>query len=73
MNHEYKKSIVYIRDLKGYFLCEYCIKCNEIKDIIVISESNRLLTNEEILKKYNNLPIKELESLDSDFEKEEEV
>lgn len=66
MNHEYKKCLVYIRDLKGYFLCEYC--CSEIKDIIVISENNRLLTNEEILKKYNNLPIKELESLDSDFD-----
>lgn len=73
--HEYKECLVYVDEINGYFLCEYCIKCNKVKEVKLISKKDeekdewhlRLMSNKEILKKYKNLPIRRMNNLDSKY------
>ena len=73
--HEYKECLVYINEVNGYYLCEYCVKCNKVKGVKLVSEKDeklgegysRLLSNKEMLKKYKNLPIRRMNNLGSKY------
>ena len=73
--HEYKECLVYVDEVNGYFLCEYCVKCNKVIGVKLISEEDkesgeghlRLMSNKEILKKYKNLPMRRIKNLDSKY------
>ena len=73
--HEYKECLVYVDEINGYFLCEYCIKCNKVKGVKLITENDeelgewylRPMSNKEILKKYKNLPMRRMSKLDSKY------
>lgn len=73
--HEYKECLVYINEVNGYYLCEYCVKCNKVKELKLVSEKDetlgeghlRLLSNKEMLKKYKNLPMRRMNNLDSKY------
>ena len=73
--HEYKECLVYVNDINSYFLCEYCIECNKVKEVTMITENDeelgewhlRPMSNKEILKKYKNLPIRRMNNLDSKY------
>lgn len=73
--HEYKECLVYVDEVNGYFLCEYCVKCNKVKGVTLISEKDkelgeghlRLMSNKDILKKYKNLPMRRIKNLDSKY------
>lgn len=73
--HEYKECIVYVSEINGYCLCEYCVKCNKVKEVKLVSEKDkelgeghlRLMSNKDILKKYKNLPMRRMNNLDSKY------
>lgn len=73
--HEYKECLVYVDEVNGYCLCEYCVKCNKVKEVKLVSEKDkelgeghlRLMSNKDILKKYKNLPMRRMKSLDSKY------
>ena len=73
--HEYKECLVYINEVNGYYLCKYCVKCNKVKEVKLVSEKDekldegysRLLSNKEMLKKYKNLPMRRMNNLDSKY------
>lgn len=64
--HEYRNAILHIERYDVYYLCEYCIICGKIGDIwkdymeTVVDNgySRRLLTKEELLRKYRKYEIK---------------
>ena len=73
--HEYKECLVYVDEVIGYFLCEYCVKCNKVKEVKLVSTEDeelgsghlRLLSNKEMLKKYKDLPMRRIKKLDSKY------
>lgn len=73
--HEYKECLVYVNEINGYCLCEYCVECNKVKEVKLISKKDeekdewhlKLMSNKEILKKYKNLPMRRMKSLDSKY------
>lgn len=73
--HEYKECLVYVDEVNGYFLCEYCVKCNKVKGVKLVSTEDeelgnghlRLMSNKEILKKYKDLPMRRIKNLDSKY------
>lgn len=73
--HEYKECLVYVSDINGYFLCKYCVECNKVGNITMITEKDEELdewylqpmSNKEILKKYKDLPMRRMKSLDSKY------
>lgn len=73
--HEYKECLVYVDEMNSYCLCEYCVKCNKVKEVKLISKKDeekdewylRPMSNKEILKKYKNLPIRRMNNLDSKY------
>ena len=73
--HEYKECLVYVDEMNSYCLCEYCVKCNKVKGVKLISEKDeelgsghlRLMSNKDILKKYKNLPMRRIKNLDSKY------
>lgn len=71
--HEYKKCLLYVSELDDYMLADYCIECNKVYNIYVISEkiegtnSIRVLTKQEKLKKYKDLTVKRVEKLSDKY------
>lgn len=73
--HEYKECLVYVDEVNGYLLCEYCVKCNKVKGVKLVSTEDeelgnghlRLMSNKEILKKYKDLPMRRIKNLDSKY------
>lgn len=73
--HEYKECLVYVSDINGYFLCKYCVECNKVGNVTMITEKDEELgewylqpmSNKEILKEYKNLPMRRMKSLDSKY------
>lgn len=73
--HEYKECLVYVSDINSYFLCKYCVECNKVGNVTMITEKDEKLgewylqpiSNKEILKKYKDLPMRRMKSLDSKY------
>ena len=67
--HEYKQCLLYVDEIEDYVLADYCIHCNKIYNMYVISEKvegsnfERGLTKQEKLKKYKNLTVKRVGKL----------
>lgn len=55
--HEYKECLVHVSDINGYFLCKYCVECNKVGNIMII-------TDEKTLK---DLPLRKMKSLASKY------
>lgn len=73
--HEYKECLVHVSDIDGYFLCKYCVECNKVGNITMITEKDEELgewylpsmSNKEIFKKYKDLPMRRMKSLRSKY------
>ena len=71
--HEYKQCLLYVDEIEDYVLADYCIHCNKIYNMYVISEKvegsnfERGLTKQEKLKKYKNLTIKRVGKLSDKY------
>ena len=71
--HEYKQCLLYVDEIDDYVLADYCISCNKVGNIYVISEKiegsnlERGLTKKEKLKKYKNLTVKRVEKLSDKY------
>ena len=42
--HEYKECLVYVSDINGYFLCKYCVECNKVGNVTIITEKDEELS-----------------------------
>lgn len=61
--HKYKKSLLHIEKDDSYFLCRYCTICGRINDywsdnVLLDNGYFRIMTKEELLKKYRKYEIK---------------
>ena len=73
--HEYKECLVYVSDINGYFLCKYCVECNKVGNVTIITEKDeelgeghlQVMPNKKILKKYKDLPMRRMKSLSSKY------
>lgn len=71
--HEYKQCLLYVDEIDDYVLADYCISCNKVGNIYVISEKiegsnlERGLTKKEKFKKYKNLSVKRVEKLSDKY------
>ena len=71
--HEYKQCLLYVDEIDDYVLADYCILCNKVGNIYVISEKiegsnlERGLTKKEKLNKYKNLSVKRVEKLSDKY------
>ena len=65
--------MLYIEEIDDYMLADYCIHCNKVGNIYVISEKvegsnfERGLTKQEKLKKYKNLTVKRVGKLSDKY------
>ena len=71
--HEYKQCLLYVDEIDDYVLADYCISCNKVGNIYVISEKiegsnlERGLTKKEKLKKYKKLTVKRIKKLSDKY------
>ena len=71
--HEYKQCLLYVDEIDDYVLADYCISCNKVGNIYVISEKiegssfERGLTKKEKLNKYKNLTVKRVKKLSDKY------
>lgn len=71
--HEYKQCLLYVDEMDDYVLADYCISCNKVGNIYVISEKiegsnlERGLTKKEKLNKYKNLSVKRVKKLSDKY------
>ena len=71
--HEYKQCLLYVDEIDDYVLADYCISCNKVGNIYVISEKiegsnlERGLTKKEKLNKYKNLSVKRIKKLSDKY------
>ena len=71
--HKYKQCLLYVDEIDDYVLADYCISCNKVGNIYVISEKiegsnlERGLTKKEKLNKYKKLTVKRVEKLSDKY------
>ena len=71
--HEYKQCLLYVDEIDDYVLADYCISCNKVGNIYVISEKvegsnlERELTKKEKLNKYKKLTVKRVKKLSDKY------
>ena len=66
--HKYEQCLLYVQNLDGYMLADYCVDCNKIYNKYVIYENTtKVLTKEEILEKYKHLSIKNVLTLSDKY------